>query len=74
MLAFATDLRDEGTGTVLDNVQNRVGVDGLTMAVAYHDARDIFPHNPVSKVRYLRRVAPSSSRLTSPATRVCSRA
>src|ERR671913_1122385 len=53
MLAFATDLRDEGTGTVLDNVQNRAGVDGLTMAVAYHDARDLFPHNPVHKVRYL---------------------
>src|SRR5215210_4690879 len=53
MLAFATDLRDEGTGTVLDNVQNRAGVDGLTMAVAYHDARDLFPHNPLRKVRYL---------------------
>jgi hypothetical protein len=53
MLAFATDLRDEGVGTVLDNVQNRAGVDGLTMAVAYHDARDLFPHNPVHKVRYL---------------------
>ncbi len=53
MLAFATDLSDEGTATVLDNVQNRAGVDGLTMAVAYHDARDLFPHNPVRKVRYL---------------------
>src|SRR5215211_2358984 len=53
MLAFATDLRDEGTGTVLDIVQTRAGLDGLTMAVAYHDARDIFPHNPVRKVRYL---------------------
>jgi hypothetical protein len=53
MLAFATDLRDEGTGTVLDNVKGRAGVDGLTMAVAYHDARDLFPHNPVRKVRYL---------------------
>src|SRR5215211_391848 len=53
LLAFATDLRDEGVGTVLDNVKNRAEVDGLTMAVAYHDARDIFPHNPVRKVRYL---------------------
>jgi hypothetical protein len=53
MLAFATDLRDEGVDTVLDNVGDRAGVDGLTMAVAYHDARDIFPHNPVRKVRYL---------------------
>jgi hypothetical protein len=53
MLAFATDLRDEDTATVLDNIEGRAGVDGLTMAVAYHDARDLFPHNPVRKVRYL---------------------
>jgi hypothetical protein len=53
MLAFATDLRDEGTATVLDNIKGRAGVGGLTMAVAYHDARDLFPHNPVRKVRYL---------------------
>src|SRR5918993_4000360 len=53
MLAFATDLRDEGVDTVLDNVGDRAGVDGLTMAVAYHDAGDLFPHNPVRKVRYL---------------------
>jgi hypothetical protein len=53
MLAFATDLYDEGFDMVLGNVQERAGVDGLTMAVAYHDARDLFPHNPVHKVRYL---------------------
>ena len=53
MLAFATDLHDEGLDAVLGNVQERAGVDGLTLAVAYHDARDLFPHNPVHKVRYL---------------------
>jgi hypothetical protein len=53
MLAFATDLYDEGLHTVLGNVQERAGVDELTMAVAYHEARDLFPHNPVHKVRYL---------------------
>src|SRR3954463_6090012 len=53
MLAFATDLYDEGFDTVLGNVQEQAGVDGMTMAVAYHDARDLFPHNPVHKVRYL---------------------
>lgn len=53
MLAFATDLRDEGLDTVLANVQERAGVSALTMAVAYHDARDLFPHNPVHRVRYL---------------------
>jgi hypothetical protein len=53
MLAFATDLCDEGLDTVLGNIQERAGVAGLTMAAAYHDARDLFPHNPVHKVRYL---------------------
>ena len=52
---FATDLRDEGVETVLDNLQGRAGVDGLTLAVAYHDARDVFPHNPVRRVRFLER-------------------
>jgi ADP-ribosylglycohydrolase len=55
MLAFATDLHDEGLDAVLGNVQERAGVDGLTLAVAYHDARDLFPHNPLHKVLdYLR--------------------
>ena len=53
MLAFATDLQDEGLDVVLDNVQERAGLGGLTLAAAYHDARDLFPHNPVRKVRYL---------------------
>jgi hypothetical protein len=53
MLTFATDLHDEGLDAVLGNVRERAGVDGLTLAVAYHDARDLFPHNPVHKVRYL---------------------
>ena len=53
MLAFATDLYDEGPDTVLGNVQERAGVEGLTMAVAYHEARDLFPHNTVHKIRYL---------------------
>ena len=53
MLAFATDLHDEGLDAVLGNVQERAGLGGLTLAVAYHDARDLFPHNPVHRVRYL---------------------
>ena len=53
MLAFASDLQDEGFDAVLGNVRDRAGVDGLTMAVAYHDGRDLFPHNPARKVRYL---------------------
>ena len=61
LFAFATDLHDEGLETVLGNLQDRAGVDGLTMAVAYHDARDLFPHNPVHKCGTWK-VVPSSFR------------
>jgi hypothetical protein len=50
---FATDLHDEGFDTVLDNVQQRAGLHGVSLACAYHHARDIFPHNPVRKVYFL---------------------
>jgi len=46
LLAFATDLLDEGLDVVADNVQQRAGANGITLAAAYHDARDVFPHNP----------------------------
>jgi hypothetical protein len=32
VFAFATDFEDEGLGTVLDNVQHRGGLDGVTVA------------------------------------------
>ena len=50
---FATDFADEGVEAVLDNVQHRGGLGGVTFAAAYHDGRDVFPHNPVHKVRFL---------------------
>ena len=53
MFAFATDLVDEGMETVLDNVAGRAGLDGVTLAAAYHHGRDIFPHNPRRKVHFL---------------------
>ena len=53
IFAFATDLADEGLDTVLDNVQARGGLDGITVAAAYHEGRDVFPHNPRHKVRFL---------------------
>ena len=53
IFAFATDLADEGLDAVLDNVTRRGGIGGLTVAAAYHDGRDVFPHNPVRKVRFL---------------------
>jgi hypothetical protein len=53
IFCFATDLGDEGIEAVLDNVQHRGGLDGLTVAAAYHEGRDVFPHNPVRRVRFL---------------------
>jgi hypothetical protein len=53
IFCFATDLADEGIGAVLDNVQERAGLGGVTVAAAYHEGRDVFPHNPVRKVRFL---------------------
>jgi hypothetical protein len=53
VFCFSTDLADEGIGTVLDNVQRRGGLGGITVAAAYHEGRDVFPHNPRHKVRFL---------------------
>jgi hypothetical protein len=53
IFCFATDFADEGIDAVLDNVQERGGLTGVTVAAAYHDGRDVFPHNPVHKVRFL---------------------
>jgi hypothetical protein len=53
IFCFASDLADEGVETVLDNVQNRGGLGGVTVAAAYHEGRDVFPHNPKHKVRFL---------------------
>lgn len=49
---FASDLHDEGVEPVLDNVQGRGGLGGVTLACTYHHSRDVFPHNPVRKVRF----------------------
>jgi hypothetical protein len=52
IFAFATDLQDEGVETVLDNVQGRAGIGGITYAALYHAARDVFPHNPKRRVHF----------------------
>lgn len=51
--AFAYDLHDEGYGHVLDTLRDRGGAQAITLACSYHHARDIFPHNPRRKVRFL---------------------
>ena len=43
---FGTDLLDEGFDAVLGNLQERGGLDGVALSATYHDARDVFPHNP----------------------------
>ena len=48
---FAGDLADEGVETVLDNIQGRAGLGGVTMAASYHASRDLFPH---ARTRHLR--------------------
>jgi hypothetical protein len=53
IFCFASDLADEGVEAVLDNVQNRGGLGGVTVAAAYHEGRDVFPHNPKHKIRFL---------------------
>ena len=53
IFVFPTDLEGEGVEAVLDNVQQRAGADAITLAAVYHEARDIFPHNPRGRVRFL---------------------
>jgi hypothetical protein len=49
---FATDLVDEGIDVVLERLE-QANLDALTMACNYHHSRDVFPHNPVHRVRYM---------------------
>jgi hypothetical protein len=53
LFAFATDLEGEGLDTVLGNIQERAGAGGITFAAVYHEARDLFPHNPRGRLRFL---------------------
>lgn len=53
VLAFATDLLDEGADRFFGHLADRAGVGGVSLASVYHAARDVFPHNPRRVVRYL---------------------
>lgn len=46
IFVFATDFLHEGSDVVLDRLQQRAGVDGVAVTANYHDARDVFAHNP----------------------------
>jgi hypothetical protein len=49
---FAQDVLDETVNVVLDRLE-RVGLNGVNLAAAYHHSRDVFPHNPRRRVAYL---------------------
>jgi hypothetical protein len=53
LFTFAHDIVDEGAETVVANVVDRAGANGVLMAVTYHDGRDVFPHGRTGHVRYL---------------------
>jgi len=46
VFAFAVDVLDEGADNLVAAAGDRAGVTGVSMAAAYHSARDILPHNP----------------------------
>jgi hypothetical protein len=53
LMVFATDLVDEGFEVVVERARERGGFDGIELAAIYHHARDVHPHNPVHRVRFL---------------------
>lgn len=52
LFVFAVDLVDTDFAGALDEIRDRSGVRGVSLATAYHHARDILPHNPVRKVYF----------------------
>ena len=54
LYAFASDVADAGAASLLEDVQARAGVDGVTLATVYHTARDLFPHASGRRIRFLR--------------------
>jgi hypothetical protein len=51
LFVFGIDLVDGGIDAVLDEFVEH-GIGGVALAVAYHNARDVLPHNPVRKLYY----------------------
>lgn len=44
LFTFTSDLPDDDLDTAVEGIRDRFGVDGLTVAAAYHQARDVTPH------------------------------
>jgi hypothetical protein len=51
LFAFPSDLVDEGVAEVLARVRG-YGVEAVTLAVAYHQARDLTPHATTGRLRH----------------------
>lgn len=49
LFAFPSDLAAEGVAEVYDRIRG-LGVDAVTLAVAYHQARDVTPHRPTGRL------------------------
>jgi hypothetical protein len=47
---YPWDLADEGFASVLHRVRDDIGLSGLTIAVSYHAAKLLLPHNPKRRV------------------------
>lgn len=52
MATFVEDFLAEGPEQVVANLAERAGLGGVSIAAAYHAARDVFPHDPHHRVRY----------------------
>jgi hypothetical protein len=48
---FAVDLISDPPGAILDEI-SALGLDGVVLAAAYHEARDYLPHNSTHRVYY----------------------
>ena len=49
---FVEDFLAEGPAVVAGNIADRAGASGVSIAAAYHDSRDVFPHDPLHRVRW----------------------
>ncbi len=50
---FLDDLADAGVAATLDRIAARSGIGDVTVAAAYHSARDVFPHRQHGRVKFL---------------------
>ena len=50
---FLDDLSDDGVAATLTHIAERSGVGDVTVAAAYHSARDVFPHRRHGRVKFL---------------------